>query len=73
MKKFEGGVKYFTNATANIPFPEDDFTCWRCALLNDRNPRRCICNLTGEILIYPEFEMGGHCPLRFDKEDEANE
>ena len=67
MKEFPYGVKYFTKATVEIGFPEEDVCCYRCILMTtDYGSKRERCSKTGEILIAPKHTIGYNCPLRFE-------
>ena len=70
MKEFYNGVSYYTKATLEIGFPEDDICCYRCLLMcNDYGSKRERCSKTGEILIAPKHTIGYECPLNFKKEN----
>ena len=70
MKRFEGGIKYYTYATARINFPEDQVCCIACPLLQQiYSTKRMICGLTGEYIPDPEFIIGGQCKLKFEQEE----
>lgn len=68
MKTFDKGVSYYTRATAEIGFPEDDVCCHWCPLMTRDPNLRDICSKTGEILLAPKHTIGVNCPLIF-KED----
>lgn len=71
MKDFSRGVSYYTKATVEIGFPEDDICCYRCPLMTtDYGSKRERCSKTGEILIAPKVTIGYDCPLNFNKEEE---
>lgn len=71
MKDFRNGVRYYTKATVEIGFPEEDICCYRCPLMNtDYGSKRERCTKTGEILISPMYSIGFDCPLKFKKENE---
>ena len=71
MKDFSRGVSYYTTATVEVGFPEDDICCYRCLLMTtDYGSKRERCSKTGEILIAPKITIGYDCPLNFHKEDE---
>lgn len=70
MKSFDRGVSYYTKATAEIGFPEDDCVCYWCPLMTRDPNLRDICGSTGEILLAPKHTIGFNCPLRFEKEDD---
>lgn len=64
-RKFEEGVTYYTTATVEINFPEDEVVCEYCLLLGtDYGTRRTYCMKTGEIVPEPEHMRGGMCPLQ---------
>lgn len=70
MKDFVNGVSYYTKASVEIGFPEDDVCCHWCPFLaNDYKLDRCICKKTGEVLIAPKHDIGFMCPLNFTKEN----
>ena len=72
MKQFNNGVSYYTKATLEIGFPEDDVCCYRCPLMGfdyNRSDRE-YCKKTGEFLPAPRHMIGMDCPLNFvDKEN----
>lgn len=71
MKDFRNGVRYYTKATVEIGFPEEDICCYRCPLMTtDYGSKRERCTKTGEILISPMHSIGFDCPLKFKKENE---
>lgn len=70
MKEFINGVSYYTMATAEIGFPEDDVVCGWCPfLVNDYGLQRQRCGKTGEILLAPKHSIGYNCPLKFPTEE----
>ncbi len=70
MKFFGNGVRYYTKATVEIGFPEDDICCRWCPLMgSEYRPNREICKKTGEILLAPEHTVGEDCPLKFRKDE----
>ena len=68
MKNFDRGVSYYTIATVEIGFPEDDCVCFWCPLMTRDPNLRDICGKTGEILLAPKHSIGFNCPLKFEKE-----
>ena len=71
MKQFKSGVSYYTKATVEIGFPEDDICCYRCPLMaSEYKPDREYCKKTGEYLLAPTHTIGQYCPLKFVKENE---
>lgn len=71
MKDFSKGVRYYTKATVEIGFPEDDLCCYRCPLMGtEYKPDREYCKRTGEYLVAPKYVVGYDCPLKFEKEEE---
>lgn len=71
MKTFSKGVSYYTKATVEIGFPEDDLCCYRCPLMGMDFGRE-YCRKTGEYLPAPRDLVGLRCPLTFGgKEDEG--
>ena len=71
MKDFYGGVSYYTKATAEIGFPEDDVCCHWCPFLSaEYKLDRQICRKTGEILLSPKNTIGYLCPLKFENNKE---
>jgi hypothetical protein len=71
MKDFRNGVRFYTKATLEIGFPEEDICCYRCPLMTtDYGSKRERCSKTGEILISPMHSIGLDCPLKFEKESE---
>lgn len=71
MKQFLSGVSYYTKATVEIGFPEDDCVCAWCPLMTRDPNLRDICAKTGEILLAPKHTIGFDCPLVFHKEEEG--
>lgn len=70
MKKFPNGVSYYTKATVDIGFPEDDVCCYRCPLMGvETMSNREYCRRTGEYLPAPRDIVGLNCPLNFEKEN----
>ena len=71
MKDFHNGVSYYTTATVEISFPEDDVCCYRCPLMaTEYKPDREYCRRTGEYLPSPRHTIGYNCPLNFNKEND---
>lgn len=69
MKDFRNGVGFYTKATVEIGFPEDDVCCHWCPFLQaDYKLDREKCGKTGEVLIAPKHEVGYMCPLKFNEE-----
>ena len=71
MKQFNTGVAYYTKATVEIGFPEDDVCCYRCPMMGfdyNRSDRE-YCKKTGEFLPAPRHTIGVDCPLNFKKEN----
>lgn len=71
MKDFSRGVRYYTKATVEIGFPEDDVCCHWCPLMTRDPNLRDVCGKTGEILLAPKHSTGFSCPLRFKEENDA--
>lgn len=71
MKDFSRGVGYYTKATVEIGFPEDDVVCHWCPLMTRDPNLRDVCAKTGEILNAPKYMTGLNCPLRFKEEKDA--
>lgn len=69
MKDFRRGVSYYTKATVEIGFPEDDVVCYWCPLMTRDPNLRDICSKTAEILLEPKHTIGFNCPLRFENEE----
>ena len=66
MRSFSNGVSYYTKATVEIGFPENDVVCHWCPFLSsDYKLDRQRCNKTGEILTAPQHQIGYYCPLEF--------
>lgn len=66
MRQFHNGVSFYTTATVEIGFPEDDVCCHWCPFLaHDYKLDREICKKTGEILVAPRDHIGHYCPLKF--------
>lgn len=70
MKDFSRGVRYYTKATVEIGFPEDDVCCAWCPLMTRDPNLRDVCGKTGEILLAPKHSTGFNCPLRFKEESD---
>lgn len=69
MKNFDRGVSYYTKATVEIGFPEDDVCCHWCPMLApDYRLDREYCKRTGELLLAPKHQIGFYCPLKFNTE-----
>ena len=69
MKSFDRGVSYYTKATVEIGFPEDDCVCYWCPLMTRDPNLRDVCSKTGEILLAPKHSIGFNCPLKFNTEE----
>lgn len=69
MKNFDRGVSYYTKATVEIGFPEDDCVCFWCPLMTRDPNLRDVCSKTGEILLAPKHSIGFECPLKFNTEE----
>ena len=70
MKNFTKGVQYYTHATADLVFPEDDLCCFRCPLMGiELKVDREYCKLTGGYLVAPRDLVGFKCPLTFEQEE----
>ncbi len=70
MRDFSNGVSFYTKATAEIGFPEDDVCCHWCPFLSkDYQLDRTRCNKTGEILLAPKHTIGFYCPLTFENKE----
>ena len=70
MKNFSKGVGWYTRATVEISFPEDDVCCARCPLMGvEMASSREYCRRTGEYLPAPRDIVGLDCPLEFDEEN----
>ena len=68
MRPFDNGVRYYTKATVEIGFPEDDVSCTWCPLLGvELRSDRKYCRKTGEYLVYPTTGIGFECPLKFEE------
>jgi hypothetical protein len=65
MKQFNNGVSYYTKATVEIGFPEDDVCCHWCPLMTRDPNLRDVCSKTGEILLASKHMIGVDCPLKF--------
>lgn len=74
MKKFEGGVRYYTVAKVEIFFPEDQVVCRACPLMfTEYGTKRDICRKTGEFIPDPDRMIGGICPLIFSEDNNSEE
>lgn len=71
MKGFDKGVGWYTRATVEITFPEDDICCARCPLMGiEMASSREYFRRTGEYLPAVRFVVGVNCPLQFNEEEE---
>lgn len=73
MKEFRNGVSYYTRATVEVVFPENDVVCAWCPLMTRDPNLRDICGKTGEILLAPKHTIGFNCPLKFQNPEEGAE
>lgn len=65
------GVRWYTEATAKIYFPEGHVCCDFCPVLETYARKQC--RLTGEYLADTRATVGYMCPLEFkSKEESAN-
>lgn len=69
MKEFRNGVSYYTKATVEIGFPEDDVCCHWCPLMTRDPNLRDVCSKTGEILLATKHCIGVNCPLKFENKE----
>ena len=70
MKDFRSGVSYYTRASVEIAFPEDDICCHWCPLMkSEYKPDREYCVKTGEYLLAPRHTIRANCPLKFKEND----
>lgn len=69
MKDFSRGVAYYTKATVEVGFPENDCVCFWCPLMTRDPNLRDVCGKTGEILMAPKHTIGFNCPLKFNTEE----
>ena len=69
MKDFTRGVSYYTKATVEIGFPENDCVCHWCPLMTRDPNLRDICSKTGEILLSARHSIGFNCPLIFENKE----
>ena len=70
MKEFINGVSFYTKATVEIGFPEEDICCHWCPLMgSEYKPNREYCKKTGEFLLAPNHTIGVNCPLRFENKE----
>ena len=70
MKDFPNGVSFYTKATVEIGFPENDLCCYWCPLMQSQyGTRREVCGKTGEILLSPKHSIGYDCPLKFENKE----
>lgn len=74
MRSFSKGVRYYTQSTVNISFPEDDVCCCRCPLMGiEMASSREYCRRTGEYLPAPRDIIGFDCPLKFENKTEVDD
>lgn len=71
-KTFESGVLSYIHGVAYVDnfFPVDkrgvaDINCYQCRYFSRNNG---ICQLTKEIVPYPQKYVGAKCPLKFEEE-----
>ena len=69
MREFRNGVSYYTKATAEIYFPENDICCHWCPLMTRDPNLRDVCSKTGEYLPAPKHIIGFQCPLKFEEKE----
>ena len=70
MKDFPHGVSYYTMATVEIGFPEEDVCCWWCPMIcMELKSDRYYCRKTGEYLLAPKHTIGENCPLVFENSE----
>lgn len=69
MKRFDKGVRYYTEATvkATVHFPEDAVCCGYCEFCYSDSVGRLWCRLTKGQLFSTEY-VDGNCPLEFKEE-----
>lgn len=72
MRDFTKGVSYYTRASIEIGFPEDDCCCHWCPLMTRDPNLRDVCSKTGEILLAPKWTIGINCPLNFKNGESVN-
>lgn len=70
MKDFSRGVSYYTKASVEIGFPENDICCHWCPLMTRDPNLRDVCSKTGEILLASKHSIGFNCPLKFEENKE---
>ena len=72
MKRFDGGVRYYTHGSVELSFPEDDVCCYRCPLMGiESKSDREYCRRTGEYLPAPRDIIGHDCPIKFKEEQDG--
>lgn len=64
------GVKWYTEATAAIYFPEGHVCCDMCPLLETYARKQC--RRTGEYLLDTRATVGYMCPLKFEEQENDN-
>lgn len=62
------GVTWYTKATVEINFPEDNVCCALCPMLETYSRNQC--RRTGEYLVDTRNTVGWECPLVFKKKEE---
>ena len=68
VKNFAKGIKYYTQGTVTVSFPEDDVCCMHCPLMGmESRSNREYCRRTGEYLPAPRDIIGFKCPIKFEK------
>lgn len=74
MRHFDSGVRYYTKATVEVGFPENDVVCHWCPFLaSDYKLEREFCRKSGEILLAPKHQIGFYCPLVFNNDEEVQD
>lgn len=66
--KNNNGVKWYTESTVKIYFPEDRVCCAFCPMLETY--ARNQCRRTGEYLVDIRATIGYECPLKFKQKKE---
>ena len=64
------GVKWYTEASVNIFFPEGHVCCDLCPLMETYSRKQC--RRTGEYLLDTRATVGYECPLKFETQEENN-
>lgn len=66
----KSGVAFYTTATVDIHFPENNVCCDLCPLMETYARKQC--RRTGEYLLDTRVTVGYDCPLKFNVQEDEN-